>query len=512
MSLAAQLELLPERLGQHLALTLVALAVGLTASVPLSWLALRWPRLRWPLLTFAGVVQTVPSLALLALMVPLLDWLRRHVAEGIPSFGFWPAALALVLYSLLPVLRNTVTGLTGVDPTLLEAAHGLGLTPRQVLLRVQVPLALPVILSGVRTATVWTVGVATLSTPVGQTSLGNYLFAGLQTRDWTAVVVGCVAAAGLAIVLDGAVALLEAAVARRSRWRLVVAGLVLLAASAVAASAFVGRGGPASVRLGTKTFTEQYLLAEVLAESARAAGFTVERVESLGSTIIFDALVSGELDAYVDYTGTLWANHLRRTDVADADTVLREVTRSLALTHGVTCLGRLGFENAYALAMRRERAEALGVRTVEDLARHAPTLSLGSDYEFFQRPEWARLRDVYGLAPREQRSFDSTFMYEAVARGEVDVITAFSSDGRITAYELLVLEDVSHAFPPYDAVLLLGPRAAQHPGLADALRPLLGAIDVELMRAANQRVDVDGESREAAGAWLAARLRATRRR
>lgn len=512
MSLAAQLELLPERLGQHLALTLVALAAGLTASVPLSWLALRWPRLRWPLLAFAGVVQTVPSLALLALMVPLLDWLRRHVAQGLPSFGFWPAALALVLYSLLPVLRNTVTGLTGVDPTLLEAAHGLGMTPRQVLLRVQVPLALPVILSGVRTATVWTVGVATLSTPVGQASLGNYLFAGLQTRDWTAVGVGCVAAAGLALVLDGAVALLETAAARRSRWRLGVAALVLLTAGAVAASAFVGRGGPAPVRLGAKTFTEQYLLAEVLADSARAAGFAVERVESLGSTIIFDALASGELDAYVDYTGTLWANHLRRTDVADPDTVLREVTRWLAQTHGITCLGRLGFENAYALAMRRDRAEALGVRTLEDLARRAPALTLGGDYEFFERPEWTRLREVYGLAPREQRSFDATFLYEAVARGEVDVITAFSSDGRLAAYELLVLEDVRRAFPPYDAVLLLGPRAAPHPGLADALRPLVGALDVELMRAANQRVDVDGEDRGAAGAWLAAQLRSRARR
>jgi len=500
--LEEQLALLPSRLSQHLGLSLVALAVGVALSVPLSLLAVRFRVFRWVVLTGAGVVQAIPGLALLALMVPGFDLLRRHVFPSLSAFGFWPAAAALILYSMLPLLRNTVTGLRSIDPTLLEAARGLGMTSRQTLVRVQVPLAAPVILAGLRTSVVWTVGVATLSTPVGQPSLGNFIFSGLQTRNWAAVVVGCVAAAGLALFLDATVGLFEAAVEKRSRARAWVATAISVAVLLLGAWPFLASRGPSPVRIGAKTFTEQYVLAEVLATSAERAGLPTSRVGSLGSTIVFDALVSGELDAYVDYTGTIWANHLGRTDVADADTVLAEVTRWLAEKHQVTCVGRLGFENAYALAMRRDRAEALGVKTISQLAPMMAGLKLGSDYEFFSRPEWKRLSQLYQLKPAEQVSFDSSFMYKAVQSGEVDVITAFSSDGRIAAFDLVVLEDPLHALPPYDAVLLLGPRADTHPGLREALQPLVGAIDVKAMRHANELVDLQGASRTEAARWL----------
>ncbi len=502
--LAEQLALLPNRLGQHVGLTMLALTVGVALSLPLGLLVVRRKTLRAVVLGAAGVIQTIPGLALLALMVPVLDALRQSALPGLSAFGFWPAAVALVLYSMLPVLRNTVTGITGVEPALLEAARGLGMTPRQTLFQVQLPLAAPVIIAGIRTAVVWTVGVATLSTPVGQPSLGNYIFGGLQTRNWTAVVVGCVAAAVLALVLDGAVALFESAAERRSRPRALVGATVLLAALALGLAPFLSRGRDDAVRIGAKTFTEQYVLSQVMVTAAQNAGLRVERVDSLGSTIAFDALVSGELDAYVDYTGTLWANHLGRADVADANTVLTEVTRWLKEKHGITCLGPLGFENTYALAMRRDTAEALGIHTISDLAPHLRGMKLGSDYEFFSRPEWARLRTLYGLEPRERVSFDSTFMYKAVQSGAVDVITAFSSDGRIAAFDLVVLEDDLRSFPPYDAVLLLGPRAAAHPELEVALQPLVGAIGVEKMRKANELVDLDGKSRQEAAKWLCA--------
>lgn len=500
--LAEQMALLPERLGQHLGLTLLAMLVGVGVSLPLALLAARFPRLRWPVLTAASVVQTVPGLALLALMVPTLDFLRRHFFPDLPAFGFWPAAVALVLYSMLPVLRNAVTGLVGVDPTLIEAARGLGMTQRQMLFRVQLPLGSPVIVAGIRTAAVWTVGMATLSTPVGQPSLGNYIFSGLQTRNWTAVLVGCAAAAVLAMTLDATLALFESAAALRSRGRAGLASVIALLVVAGGLWPFWFKGALLPVRIGAKTFTEQYVLAEVMATSAERAGFEVERVDSLGSTIVFDALSGGEIDAYVDYSGTIWANHMGRSDVADADTVLAEVTRWLAEKHGISCLGRLGFENAYALAMRRDRAQALGVSSIADLAPLAPRMKLGSDYEFFSRPEWKRLSEAYGLHPKERVSFDSTFMYKAVQTGAVDVITAFSSDGRIAAFDLQVLDDTRHAFPPYDAVLLIGPRAARHPGLAQAFQSLVGAVDVETMRRANQLVDLDGLSRGEAAAWL----------
>ena len=208
-----QLALLPAYLNAHVQLALFALLAGTAVSIPAGIAITRSRRLERPVLAVASVIQTVPSLALLAVMVPALS-------AGTKRIGFLPAFIGLTLYSV-PVLRNTVTGLAGLDPALKEAARGVGMTSRQQLWRVELPLALPVILAGLRTSTVWTVGMATLSTPVGAPSLGNYIFAGLQTRNLTAVLVGCVAAAVLALVLDGLVRALGSAVLARRKAPLV---------------------------------------------------------------------------------------------------------------------------------------------------------------------------------------------------------------------------------------------------------------------------------------------------
>lgn len=297
-----------------------------------------------------------------------------------------------------------MTGLAQVDHSLREAAVALDMKPGQILRQVELPLAMPVIIAGICTATVWTVGTATLATPVGHTCLGNYIFMGLQTRHFTAVLFGCAAAAVLAISLDALVGSLE--------------------------------------------------------KSLRRNGLPVKRRDGLGSTVLFDALAAGQVDVYVDYNGTLWANHMKQDGGGEPSRVLSEVSGWLEEAHGIVCLGPMGFENAYALAMRRERAAATSLSTVTDLASVAPDLVIGGDYEFFGRPEWRQLRQAYHLSFASRASFDSTFMYEAEARGEVDVIAAFSSDGRITALDLIVLDEPLNILPPYDAVILLSARAA----------------------------------------------------
>jgi osmoprotectant transport system permease protein len=226
----------------------------------------------------------------------------------------------------------------------------------------------------------------------------------------------------------------------------------------------------------------------------------------LGSSVIFRALVSNEIDAYVDYSGTIWATQMRRTDSPGREAVLEEMTEWLRDEHGVLALGPLGFETASALAMRRARAEELGVRTISDLARVAPRLTMGGDFEFFGRPEWVAMRDAYGLSFRDRREYQSTFMYRAVADGAVDVISAFSSDGRIAALDLIVLEDDRTAIPPYDAVLLVAPARTNDAAFLASLRPLISAIPVEAMRAASLMVDRDEDKRSVreAAAFLAA--------
>lgn len=492
--LGRQLALLPDYLGAHMLLTLVALSVGIALSLPLAILVSRYKVLRGPALALAGVIQTVPSLALLALMVPLLG-----------QIGVVPAIIALILYSMLPILRNTVTGLEEADPAAVQAAVGIGMTDVQVLLKVKFPLALPVIVAGIRTAAVWTVGIATLSTPVGATSLGNYIFSGLQTQNYTAVLVGVTAAAGLALMLDGLIHALEYAARKRSRTTAAVAGSVLIVLFAFGLIPSIVPGDIPTgsiVMIGTKTFTEQYILAEAIEEILNEAGMNGRRLESLGSTVVFNALATNRIDCYVDYSGTIWANHMKRDDNPGRAAVLAEVTKWLKDEHGIVCLGSLGFENAYALAMRKNAAEEKGIRTIDDLVAFSLRMKIGGDYEFFQRPEWRALVDAYGLSFGEEISFDSSLMYSAVAEGQVDVISAFSSDGRIAAFDLVVLEDTKQVLPPYDAILLLSPRAAGNAELVERLKTLVGGISAEMMRRANMLVDVEKRSVEDAAAFL----------
>jgi len=497
---------LSDYLGNHVRLSVAALALGLAVSLPLAIAARKAPLFRNVLLALASIVQTVPGLALLALFYPLLLALAsvtlRWFGFGFSAFGFLPAMLALALYSMLPVLRNTITGLDGVDVDLVQAAQAVGMTERQSLFAVELPLALPVIMAGIRTAAVWVIGTATLSTPIGQTSLGNYIFAGLQTQNWVFVLFGCIAAAVLALAVDQLLALIEGGLKVRSRLRAALGGFGIAALVAATLVPMLARS-PASYIVGAKTFAEQYVLSALIAQRLRAAGLSASSREGLGSNVIFDALAANDIDLYVDYSGTLWANQFHRTDILPRDKLLSELKAILA-KQDITLFGELGFENAYALVMPKKRAEALGIRSIADLASRAPTLSIAGDYEFFSRPEWAALQKAYGLTFRAQRIMQPDFMYAAVASGEVDAIAGYTSDGLIAKYDLLVLDDPKRAIPPYDAILLLAPKRANDEALRAALKPLLGRIDIADMREANLRANGNdaAASPDAVARWL----------
>ncbi len=491
--MSEQLALLPEYLTAHLQLALLALLLSATISLPLGIAVTRIRWLEGPVLAVAGTIQTVPGLALLAVMVPLL------AAMNLQSIGFLPAIAGLTLYGVFPILRNTVTGLAGVDPTLKEAARGVGMTPRQQLVQVELPLAMPVIVAGLRTATVWLVGMTTLSTPVGATSLGNYIFSGLQTRNFTAVLVGCVAAAGLALLLDGTIRTLERGMTERRRGSVlaslaVVTGLCLYVTVTLAAPLVTNRARP--IVIGSKTFTEQYVLSSILSQwIEQETNRPTVLMQSLGSIVAFEALAAGEIDIYVDYSGTLWANEMGRgADGTTRQDVLETLGEHLRNKRDVTLITTLGFENAYALAVRGEDAERLNLRQISDLFPYAPAMAIGGDYEFFARPEWTAIREVYDLTFSEHRTMDSTLMYQAVAQKNVDVISAFSSDGRVAAYGLALLDDDRNAIPPYDAVVLAGSNLVrQHPDVVQALSRLDNTISVDMMRTMNLAVDEAGE-------------------
>jgi osmoprotectant transport system permease protein len=354
------------------------------------------------------------------------------------------------------------------------------------------------------------VGTATLATPVGETTLGNYIFAGLNTRDHVATVFGCVCAALLAVVLDQLVHVLEIASAKRNAallWTGIIALVVMLGSGLYqpVARLISPPANPAIV--GSADYTEQHILSEVLRGTLDMAGFHVDQRKGMGETIEFESLRAGSIDCYVDYTGNIWTTMMKRLEPADRETTLREVREYLHEKHGVMCLGPLGFENAYALAMRKEDAEKLRIRSLSDLKPLAPRMILAGDLQFFHRPEWQRVRSEYGLSFKEIKPVDPTLMYPSLKSGAVQVICAYTSDGRIQADNLVVLDDPKQAFPPYDAILLVSPKAIKKPGLQEALAPLLGAIDIHTMREANKRVDVEGARPKAAGRELFTLLR-----
>lgn len=488
-----QLVLLPEYLTAHLQLTLLALLLSTVVSLPLG---IAIARFRWlePLtLALVGIIQTVPGLALLAVMVPLL------AAMKLPSIGFLPAIVGLTLYGLFPILRNTVTGIRNVDSALKEAARGVGMTPMQQLWRVEIPLALPVIVAGLRTATVWLVGITTLSTPIGATSLGNYIFSGLQTQNYSSVLIGCVAAGGLALLLDGMIRLLETGVAARRRGQVLISLAVMTSLCMYVGITLIAPIANARTRplvIGAKTFTEQYVLSSILAQwIEKETNRPTILMQSLGSSVAFNALTTGEIDLYVDYSGTLWVNEMHRdSGPSTRRQILNELRQFLDREHNITMPAMLGFENAYALAVRNDDATRLTLRQISDLRSYAATLVLGGDYEFFVRPEWTAIQDAYGLKFQQLRTMDSTLMYQAIVQKNVDVISAFSSDGRVAAYDLTLLEDDLSVIPPYDAVVLASPRVTQeYPEVIQALAKLDGSINGDRMRTMNLAVDEMGE-------------------
>ncbi len=501
-NLREQLLLLPAYFQGHLLLTLAAISMGVLISVPLGVWAEQSARVKRPLLAIVSIVQTFPSLAILALVVALLGG----------RIGFLPAFIALTLYSMLPIVRNTVTGLESVSGSVIEAARGIGMSPHQILREVKLPLAMPVIVAGIRTAMVWTVGLATLSTLVGATSFGNYIFTGIQTRNLVAVTVGSLASAGMAVSLDGLIASIQWLLEKRNeavdsaRLKRIRIGVyaVITCIAAIAIYGLVPQPRADFVVAG-KPFTEQYIMAGLLASELEEAGFSVEQRVGLGSDVIYDAISNGSVDLYVEYTGTIWANYMNRESNPGREAIRDGVIEYLE-EEGVVTVGFTGFQNRYALAMRRDRAAELGVTSIEDLVSISDELAAGADFEFFGRTEWLRLRDLYDIDFGNKLTFDPSLMYRALVDEQVDVISAYTTDGRVAAFDLLLLDDPRNALLAYDGMLLASDSASRNPDFMRAVESFVDSIPDQAMRQANRLVDVDGESINVAIEYLRSQL------
>jgi osmoprotectant transport system permease protein len=486
---------------EHLFLVGVSTGIAILIGVPLGIALTRRPALSKPILGFANVMQTVPSLALFGFLIPLNIYLFHVRIVG--GIGARTAIAALALYGLLPIIRNTFIGIQGVDPAIREAGKGLGMTDRQLLFQVEIPLALGVIIAGVRVATVIAVGTATIAAAIDAGGLGRYIFRGLRMNDNTLILAGAVPAAAMALAADFFLGWVEnlfgrGAGARLGRRRVALAAALVFTLSLAVWAVVSFRSGAASGRItvGSKDFTEQIILGEIIAQTIESkTGLRVERRFDLGGNLAHDALVAGEIDLYVEYTGTALTAILKLPPISDAKEVYRRVKEEYAARYGLEWSEPLGFNNTFAILVRGGDAQRLKLRAISDASPYAPKWRAGFGQDFMSRPDgYEGFARAYGLKFLQVREMDLSLTYRALADGQVDMIAGNSTDGLIARLGLAQLEDDRSYFPPYDAVPVARRAALEnYPEVGAALKSLGGAISVEEMRRMN--LAVDGERR-----------------
>jgi len=460
---------------EHLVIVGVSILIAAAIGLPLGVFMTRKPGLSRPILTFANVVQTIPSLALFGFLIPV---------PFIGGIGVRTAIVALVLYSLLPIIRNTFIGISGVDPAIREAGRGMGMTGGQLLWKVEIPLAMGVIFAGVRVATVIGVGVATIAAAVGAGGLGMFIFRGVSMVDSRLILAGAIPAAALALIADFGLGAIEKRFSK-------LLCLLLVVVTVCSCS-------PERIVVGSKNFTEQVILGEMLAQQIeRKTGLQVDRRLNLGGTLVcHQALTAGQIDTYVEYTGTGLTAILKEPTSNDSTHVYDAVKAAYKSRFGIEWSQPLGFNNTFAVIVRKADAERLGLKTISDAAPHTANWTAGFGYEFIERGDgYPGLAKAYDLRfSNPPRIMDLGLSYRALADHQVDFIAGNSTDGLINALGLVVLEDDKHYFPPYDAVPLVRQATIErHPGLRDALAALGGKVSEDEMRRMNYAVD--GEHR-----------------
>ena len=478
--------------AEHVLLVAIATAAAVAIGVPLGVFAARRPRLASPLVGIANIVQTIPSLAMFGFLLPV---------PLIGGVGARAALAVLVLYALLPIVRSTIVGIAGIDRAVREAGLAMGMSARELIRQVELPLALPSIIAGIRVAAVVGVGSATIAAAIGAGGLGQYIYRGLSMVDTTVILAGAIPAALLALAVDGALLWLERMLSPRRRAgsrraALTVAGV--LAAFALAGLAAMAARASGVIVVGSKNFTEQLILGEIVAQTIeRETGLSVRRRLNLGGTLICDrALLTGDVDVYVEYTGTALTAIFQQPPSTDRQTVMNTV-RDLYAGSGRTLLAPLGYDNTFAILVRGADARKHGLRTIDDVVTVAPGWRAAFGYEFLERPDgYPGLAKTYGLTFRNPpQVMDLSLSYRALASGQVDLIAGDATAGLINSLDLVQLEDNQRYFPPYDAIPVA--RAAtllRYPQVRQALERLEGRITAASMREMNHAADAQREN------------------
>lgn len=479
----------PRLLMEHIEISLAAIVIAILFGGLVGILIAEFDCAAKPTLDVINFLYTIPSISMLGFLIPF---------SGI---GNATAIIALTIYALLPMVKNTHTGLVNVDAGILEAAKGMGSTRAQILFKIKLPLAAPVILSGIRSMVTMTIALAGIASFIGAGGLGVAIYRGITTNNAAMTMDGSLLIALLALVMDGLLGLAEKRIGKRTsgKRKSSRAGLPLAAVMIVAGvvALFSGSAKPDTLHVGTKPMTEQYILGEMLkAVIEQDTDLTVELTQGVGggTSNIQPAMEKGEFDLYPEYTGTGWNQVLKR-DGLYSEALFQELQADYNELLDMTWAGMFGFNDTYGLVVRRSIAEQYGLKTYSDLAAVADRLSFGAEYDFFEREDgYDALCAAYGMSFGKTMDLDIGLKYQALNQNKIDVMVIFTTDGQLSQADAVVLEDNLGFYPSYlCGAVVRNAVMEDHPELQGVLDRLTDLISDAEMAEMNYAVESEGQ-------------------
>lgn len=491
-----------ELLLEHLEISLISIFIAMLFGGIVGILISEFQKSAKPTLGVINFLYTVPSISMLGFLIPF---------SGV---GNATAIIALTVYALLPMVRNTHTGIVHVDPSILEAAKGMGSTRAQILFRIKLPLAMPVIMSGIRSMVTMTIALAGIASFIGAGGLGVAIYRGITTNNAAMTMVGSLLIALLALVMDFLLGFLEKRMQKRSvkakrANKMMAAGAAVLCLC-IAGGVFAGTRTQETLHIATKPMTEQYILGEMLdILIEQDTDLNVELTQGVGggTSNIQPAMENGEFDLYPEYTGTGW-NMVLKHDGLYTEDLFGELEQEYEERFQMKWLGMYGFNNTFGIAVRREVAEQYGLKTYSDLQSAAGSLTFGAEYDFFEREDgYDALCEAYGLHFGKTMDMDIGLKYQALNQGKIDVMVIFTTDGQLSASDAVVLEDDKQIYPSYVCGNVIRTEALEkYPELEDILERLDGTIADSDMAAMNYAVETQNkEPRDVAEDFLRGR-------
>lgn len=478
--------LLWELIIQHLWLSVSTIILAMFFGSTIGILMTRFIKITAPITALVKIIYTIPSIAMFGFLLPFFD------------VGNQTAIIALTLYALLPMVMNTYSGINNINPSIIDAANAMGTTSWQLLWRIEIPLALPIILSGLRTMAVMTIALAGIASFIGAGGLGVMIYRGITTNNSGLTLLGSITVALLAFAIDGLLRFTEYLMTTRNRFsritKLVFSGIGITTLSALLIfNFFINKD--AEIRIATKPMTEQYILGQIIKQLIEhQTELTVSITQGVGggTANIQPGMVSKQFDLYPEYTGTAWNAVLKEDSVYQEDK-FKSLSDAYQQKFDFSWQGMYGFNNTYGLAIRHELAEKYGIRTYSELAQYSPNFTFAAEFDFFEREDgFAALEKLYGVRFKQKMDMDIGLKYQAINQGKIDVMTIFTTDGQLSQSDVVVLVDDKQLYPSYRAGnIVRNEILMKYPELSPILNKLNETITDSHMAQMNYQVEVE---------------------